>query len=72
MQTELLTCKLLARVRDQIRVKPYLYRTEKSYVQGIRRLILFHNKQHPIKMGVDKVNVFLTHLAVNENVATST
>ncbi len=64
--------KLLDRVRDQVRVKHYSYRTEETYVQWIRRFILFHNKRHPSEMDGDEVNAFLTHLAVNENVAAST
>ena len=64
--------KLLDRVSDAIRVKHYSYQTEKSYVQWVRRFILFHNKRHPSEMGGDEVNAFLTHLAVAENVAAST
>jgi integrase len=64
--------KLLDRVRDAIRVKHYSYQSEKSYVQWMRRFILFHNKRYPSEMGGDEVNAFLTHLAVTENVAAST
>jgi hypothetical protein len=64
--------KLLDRVGDAIRVKHYSYQTEKSYVQWVRRFILFHNKRYPSEMGGDEVNAFLTHLAVAENVAAST
>jgi len=42
--------KLLDQVRDVIRLKHYLYRTEESYVAWIRRYILFHNKRHPSEM----------------------
>jgi len=69
MQTEPPPRKLLDRVRDRIRVKHYSYCTEETYVQWIRRFILFHNKRHPNEMGGDD---FLTHLVVNENVAAST
>jgi len=72
MQTEPPPRKLLDKVRDRIRVKHYSYRTEETYVQWIRRFILFHNNRHPSEMGGDEVNDFLTHLAVNENVAAST
>ncbi len=64
--------KLLDRVRDQVRVKHYSYRTEETYVQWIKRFIVFHGKRHPSEMGSDEVNAFLTHLAVQENVAAST
>jgi Phage integrase, N-terminal SAM-like domain len=42
--------KLLDQVRDAIRVKHYSYRTEETYVQWIRRYILFHDKRHPKEM----------------------
>lgn len=64
--------KLLDRVRDAIRVKHYSYRTEKSYVQWIKRYIFFHNKRHPNEMGGEEISAFLTHLAVDEQVAAST
>jgi hypothetical protein len=38
-------------VSDAIRVKHYSYRTEKTYVEWIKRYILFHNKRHPKEMG---------------------
>jgi site-specific recombinase XerD len=64
--------KLLDQVRDSLRVKHYAYRTEESYVQWIRRYILFHNKRHPKDMAESEVQAFLTHLAVEGNVAAST
>jgi integron integrase len=64
--------KLLDQVRDAIRVKHYSYRTEETYVQWIRRYVLFHNKQHPKDMSSPEVEAFLTHLATQERVAAST
>jgi integron integrase len=64
--------KLLDQVRDALRVKHYAYNTEQSYVQWIRRHILFHNKRHPKDMAEPEVQEFLTHLAVQGNVAAST
>lgn len=64
--------KLLDLVRDRIRLKHYSIRTEASYVQWIRRFILFHNKQHPREMGAPEVEAFLTHLAVAGDVSAST
>jgi integron integrase len=66
------TKKLLDQVRDTLRLKHYSIRTENSYVDWIRRYILFHNKRHPREMGAPEVQAFLTHLAVKENVAAST
>ena len=64
--------RLLDQVRETIRTKHYSIRTEQSYVQWIRRYILFHNKRHPKDMGTHEVNQFLTHLAVKDRVAAST
>lgn len=64
--------KLLDQVRDAIRVKHYSLRTEKTYVDWIKRFVLFHNKRHPREMGAPEIEQFLTHLALNENVAAST
>ena len=64
--------KLLDRVRDAIRVKHYSIRTEQAYVSWIKRYIYFHDVRHPAEMGAPEVEAFLTHLAVNENVAAST
>jgi len=64
--------KLLDDVRDTLRVHHYAMKTEKSYVQWIKRFILFHKKRHPEKMGKQEVEQFLTWLAVDRNVAPST
>lgn len=49
-----------------------MWRTEEEYVAWARRYILFHNKKHPSAMGPEEINAFLTHLAVEKNVAAST
>lgn len=64
--------RLLDRVRDSIRVRHYSLRTEQTYIQWIRRFILFHNKRHPNDMGEKEIEAFLTYLAVNRKVAAST
>jgi Phage integrase, N-terminal SAM-like domain len=64
--------KLLDLVRDVIRRKHYSIRTEQSYVDWIRRFILFHGKRHPVQMGEPEVTAFLTHLARDGGVAAST
>lgn len=64
--------KLLDRVREKIRLKHYSIRTETQYVQWVRRFILFHNKRHPAEMGGDEVEAFLSHLAIEGNVAAAT
>jgi len=64
--------RLLDQVRDQIRIKHYSIRTEQAYTSWIKRFILFHDKKHPKEMGKQEIEVFLSHLAQNLNVAAST
>ncbi|WP_024296699.1 integron integrase [Methylomicrobium lacus] len=64
--------KLLDQVRDKIRLKHYSIRTEQAYTDWIKRFILYFGKKHPREMGAPEVERFLTHLAVNGQVAAST
>jgi integron integrase len=64
--------KLLDRVRDVMRLKHYSIRTEDTYVDWIKRFILFHDKRHPVEMDIAEIEAFLTHLAVDRRVAAST
>lgn len=64
--------KLLDQVRDAIRLKHYSIRTEHSYVGWVKRFILYHGKQHPKDLGEREIEDFLTHLAVDLKVASST
>ena len=63
---------LLEQVRAVIRFKHYSIRTEQTYLDWIKRFILFHGKRHPRDMGADEVRAYLTHLAVEGHVAAST
>ena len=45
---------------------------EKVYVQWAKRFILFHQKRHPANIGAPEIRAFLTHLAVQGQVAAST
>lgn len=64
--------KLLDQVRDVLRRRHYSIRTEQSYVDWIKRFILYHHKRHPNQMAEEEVAQFLTHLARDRNVAAST
>src|SRR5690606_32937147 len=64
--------KLLDQVRHKLRLKHHAASTEKQYVSWIRRFILFHEKRHPRELGRKDVERFLTHLAVDRHVASST
>lgn len=50
--------KLLGEVRNTLRVHHYAIKTEKSYVQWVKRFILFHKKRHPAEMGELEVEQF--------------
>ncbi len=64
--------RLLDRVREKIRLKHYSIRTEQSYVDFIKRFIVFHGKRHPDTLGAPEVEAFLTHLAVDGHVSAAT
>jgi integron integrase len=53
-------------------LRDYSYRTEQTYIDWIKRYILFHGKRHPKDMGDQEIQAFITHLAVHKNVAAST
>jgi len=62
----------LRSVREAIRVRHFSIRTEEAYVYWVRRFVVFHGKRHPADMGEAEVARFLTHLAVEDNVASAT
>jgi integron integrase len=64
--------KLLDQVREALRVRHYSIRTEATYILWVRKFILFHGKRHPLEMGEREVGEFLTHLAVERDVAAAT
>ncbi len=55
-----------------MRVRHMSHKTERAYVGYIREYILFHGKRHPKDLGADEIREYLTHLAVEKNVAAST
>jgi len=64
--------KLLDQIRNLIRLRHMSHKTERAYVNYARDYILFHKKRHPREMGADEIREYLTHLAVDKNVAAST
>ena len=64
--------KLLGQVQAVLRVKHYSIRTERVYLDWIKRYILFHHKTPPAQMGAAEVEAFLSHLAVAGKVSAST
>lgn len=64
--------RLLDRVRTALRTGHYSRRTERAYVDWIRRFILFHDKRHPSEMAEPEVARFLSDLAMSRHVSAST
>ena len=64
--------KLLDRLRHACRVRHFSIRTEDAYAAWAERFIRFHGIKHPGELAEPEVNAFLTHLAVERNVAAST
>ena len=63
---------LIEVARTRIRARHYSLRTEKAYVFWMRRFIRFNGRRHPREMGAPEVEAFLTHLAVDAKVSSST
>lgn len=62
------------RLRGAIRVKQYSRQTEETYIQWYKRFVLFQKEvhgtmRHPAEMGAAEISAFLTHLAVNRDLA---
>ena len=55
--------RLINSVRAAVRVRHYSYRTEKAYVDWIRRFILFNAKRNPRGMGCEEMESLLNSLA---------
>ena len=64
--------KLLDIVREKIRLKHYSLSTERTYIHWIKHYIFFHNKKHPVEMGKEEIEQFLTYLAVKKKVSPTT
>ena len=69
--------KLLDRVRNKMRVLHMSKRTEEAYLSWISRYVFFHRELsgqwvHPENLDGNDVSSFLTHLAVDREVAAST
>ena len=64
--------KLLDQLRNAVRLRHYSLSTERQYAHWVRRFVIFHGKRHPNEMGAAEVQTFLTHLAVDGMVSSST
>ena len=63
---------LLTTTRDLMRARHMSLRTEKAYLQWIRRYVAFHDRRSPRNLGATAVEAFLTDLATRLHVAAST
>ncbi len=64
--------RLLDLLATALRTRRYSRRTERAYTFWVRRFILFHGKRHPKEMGANEVTAFLSSLAVDDAVSSST
>ncbi len=60
------------RLRECLRVEHYSYRTEQTYVDWIRRFVMFHGWRKPSLMGAGEIHAFLKDLAIERQVSAST
>jgi hypothetical protein len=64
--------RLLAQVRERIRLRHYSIRIEHAYVGWIRRFILANGRRHPRELGAKEVEAFLARLATQGKVVAAT
>ncbi|ORU93107.1 MAG: integrase [Cycloclasticus sp. symbiont of Bathymodiolus heckerae] len=64
--------RLLDQVAEVMRYHHYSIRSEESYIRWIKQFILFNNERHPSELGKVDIERYLSHLAVNKNMAVST
>lgn len=66
--------RLLDEVRQVLRLHHYSIHTERSYADWIVRFVQFHHmrSREDLLPPEPKIEAFLTHLAVNKNVAPAT
>jgi integron integrase len=64
--------QLIDDLRAKLRARHYSYRTEQAYVDWVVRFVRHYDLRHPRELGAAEVTAFLTHLAVEGNVAAST
>ena len=62
----------LGQVKQAIQVSNFSNRTERTYLEWIKRFILYHNKRNPSKMGEAEVAQFLNYLSQQRKVSAST
>lgn len=66
------SARLMDQVREVLRYHHYAFKTEKTYTAWILKFIKFNGTRHPKGMGKHEIERFLSHLAMNRNVAQNT
>jgi len=56
-------------MRDKLRLRNCSYETEKTYISWDRRYILFRDRCHPLDVGKPEPEAFLSHLIVEQDIA---
>jgi integron integrase len=64
--------RLIDVMRESMRTRRMSLRTEKTYINWVRRYIRFHGGRHPREFGASDLSDFLSHLASDRHVAPST
>jgi hypothetical protein len=66
--------KLLEETRKIMRLRHYSIHTERAYCEWIKRYVRYHGMtgRGDLENGEAKIEAFLTHLAMNADVAPST
>ncbi len=64
--------QFLLSVKEFMFSRYYAKKTVEAYITWIKRFIIFHDMQHPSKLGSEEVVTFLTHLANEKQVAAKT
>ncbi len=74
MQSQEQNPKIIDQVRNTMRLHHYSIHTERTYIDWIKRYIGFHRmkSRDDLADGERKIEAFLTHLAVDERVASAT
>ncbi len=74
MQSQDSNVKILDQIRQVMRLHHYSIHTERTYLDWIKRYIAFHRmkSRDDLAEGEKKIEAFLTHLAVDERVASAT
>lgn len=63
---------LISAARERIRLRHYSIRTEEAYLGWMQRFLRFHGLRDPRELGAGHIEAFLTHLAIEGQVAAAT